>query len=238
MNTLQKKRIIITGASEGIGKMLCQELGRLGGEIWAVARNKEKLNILKKELPWDINIYPLDVRKKKDVQHFFSKEFTVDRQPEILINAAGVAHFAYTEDTTFEDWNRMIDTNLTGPFLMSQEIIPFLKKKKSGTIININSVAGLQPFKNASAYCASKFGLHGLTQVMREELRKYSIRVIGIHPGAVASSWWEKIEGSKNLPFSKMLKPEDVVHAIVSALTSENHAVQEEILLRNVGGNF
>ena len=237
-SNLTDKCVWVTGGSEGVGALLVQELVERHARVVALARQDDKLQALKSRFDGKMLIAAVDVSDEKAVEGVFREMDHLQYQPDILINNAGVGSFAHIEETEVAEWRRMLDVNLTGAFLMSRQAIPRMKAKGGGTILNMNSVAGLHPFRNGAAYCASKYGLTGLTAVMREELRKQKIRIIGVHSGAIASSWWEKIPNSENLPYDHMLQPEDVVSSILHALELPDHAVQEEIVLRYVGGNF
>lgn len=234
---LENKTAIVTGASEGIGRRLCEALSERACKTIAIARRKQVLEEIAAEYE---NVIPkaVDVSDAGAVEALYLELEREGHVPDILVNNAGVGSFDYIEETPVSEWDRMIAVNLSGPFYMSRGAVKLMKPMRNGTIINVNSVAGKQPFKNASAYCASKFGLTGLTSVMREELRKLNIRVIGVHPGAVASSWWEKLPDPDSKPFERMLQVQDVVDSILGALELPAHAVQEEIVMRFVGGNF
>jgi len=214
------------------------ELVHRGARVLGVARSADKLHNLADELGESFHPFPLDLTQKQDLDALIEDLNRSAVLPDILINNAGVGSFEHLEDLAVAEWDRMMNLNLRVPFLLMKAVIPHMKKQKRGTILNLNSVAGRQPFRNAAAYCASKYGLRGLTDVAREELRKFNIRVVGIHPGAIGSSWWEKIEDSEHLPYDRMLQVEDVVVSILHVLELSEKATTEEIVLRYVGGNF
>ncbi len=235
---LEGKTAVITGASEGIGKRLVEQMAIRDVHVYALARRKDALEAVAQSAGGRVEAFSVDVSDPGQVEGFFKGLDNCGVIPDILVNNAGVGSFDHVEDTPIEEWDRMIAVNLSGAFYMVKHAVRLMKQRRSGTILNVNSVAGKQPFKNATAYCASKYGLTGLTAVMREELRKLNIRVIGIHPGAIASTWWEKFPDPDSKPFDRMLQVDDVVDSILNALELPDHAVQEEIVIRFVGGNF
>src|SRR5262249_53054157 len=107
----------------------------------------------------------------------------------ILINNAGIGLFGPIQDRSEQDWDRVLDTNLKAVFLVSRAVIPGMIRRGSGDIINISSLAGRNAFAGGALYCASKWGLQGLTACMAEDLRDYGVRVASVLPGSVATSF-------------------------------------------------
>jgi 3-oxoacyl-[acyl-carrier protein] reductase len=138
---------------------------------------------------------------------------------DILINNAGIALKKNVIDTSEEEWDNVIDTNLKAPFLLTKEVLPIMVKQKSGCIVNISSGAGKSGFAEFSAYCASKFGLIGFTESLAKEVKNNGIRVYAICPGPVATKMQEEIAG-KMYPFIKpfIQKPEDVAKFVIDAI--------------------
>ena len=155
---------------------------------------------------------------------------------EILINNAGLAVFDDISNLSIEDWNDQININLTGSFLMTKMVVDNLKSRKKGTIVFINSVAGLHPYKNSTAYVASKYGLRGFSSSLREELREYGIKVVSIYPGAVDTSLWDDMNMDNLRP--DMMKVDDVADIIVNAIHTSSNCVVEEIKIRRIAGDF
>ena len=109
-------------------------------------------------------------------------------------------------------------------------------KRKTGNLVFINSVAGINAYPYSSAYVASKFGLRGFTSSLREELREHNIKVISVHPGAIDTSFWNNV--NVDFPKNEMLKSDDVADTIIHAILSPNNLVQEEIIIRRTAGDF
>jgi 3-oxoacyl-[acyl-carrier protein] reductase len=139
---------------------------------------------------------------------------------DILVNNAGVAFNRKLIDTSEEEWDQTINTNLKGAFLFAKAVLHYMISKRSGVIINVNSGAGKVGFSNLSAYCASKFGLSGLAESLALEVNAYNnIRVLTIFLGEVATKMWQEYDFSyyeKNK--SKMLRPQDVAIKIAEMI--------------------
>jgi 3-oxoacyl-[acyl-carrier protein] reductase len=147
---------------------------------------------------------------------------------EILVNNAGIGYFAPTHQADESIWDTVLDTNLKSVFLASKAVAPGMIERRSGHIINIASLAGKNAFAGGGIYCASKWGLLGLTECMAEDLRPYGIRVSAICPGTVATDF--SPHGGKDP--SKMLQPEDIAHVVELIVTQAPQSFISEVLLR------
>ena len=234
---MNKPIAIITGASTGIGRSLAVKLSNQY-LIYLISRNKENLNKTKKLINAqnnDCQIIVSDVSKTESINDIYSK-IEHKEKIELLINNAGIGVFKNITDTTIEDWDNTLNTNLRGSFLMTKMIIDDLKIKKNGKIIFISSVAGLQPYKNSTAYVASKYGVRGCAAALREELREFNIKVITVFPGAVNTPIWD----DKNMEELRkdMMKTDDLTETIFHAINAPNNCVTEEITIRRTSGDF
>ena len=190
------KTAIITGGSTGIGKNISILLSQHQYDIILISRNKDSLELVKEEiknLNNNCEIIPADLSKTEDFKKIFSKLKEINNI-DVLVNNAGVGIFNKIENISSEEWDIQMDTNLKGAFLITKEIVPGMIKNKSGKIIFINSVAGLNPYPYSSAYVASKYGLRGFSSSLREELREHNIKVISIHPGAIDTPFWNNVK--------------------------------------------
>ena len=154
----------------------------------------------------------------------------------MLINNAGIAVFNNISNLSINDWNKQLNINLTASFLMTKMVVDSFKSNKKGTIVFINSVAGLQPYKNSTAYVASKHGLRGFSSSLREELREDNIKVISIYPGAINTPLWDNLD--MDAFRGEMMNAEDACDIIVNAINSPDNCVTEEITIRRVAGDF
>ena len=234
---MNKPIAVITGASSGIGESLALKLSDKYF-VYLIARNMDKLQkvadkILEKKN--DCQIIQADISKKESFDLISSKIDNKDNI-EILINNAGLAVFDDISSLSIEDWDNQININLTGSFLMTKMVIDDLKFRKKGAIVFINSVAGLHPYKNSTAYVASKYGLRGFASALREELREFNIKVITVFPGAVNTPIWD----DKNMDEFRndMMSPDDLSTTIYHAINSPNNCVTEEITIRRISGDF
>ena len=234
---MDKPIAIITGASTGIGRSLAVKLSDQYF-IYLISRNKKKLDRTKELIIAKNNnckIIVSDISKTESINDIYS-QIEHKEKIELLINNAGIGVFKNITDTTIKDWDDTLNTNLRGSFLMTKMVIDDLKSKKNGKIVFISSVAGLQPYKNSTAYVASKYGVRGLASALREELREYEIKVITIFPGAVNTPIWD----DKNMEELRedMMKTDDLTKTIYHAINAPNNCVTEEITIRRTSGDF
>ena len=177
-----KYTVIVTGSTRGIGKETALLLLKKGLNVIISSRSQQSVdNVIqeilekfpsKKEnvlgLKCDVSQYP-DIKSLVDVS---VKRFG---RIDVLVNNAGIVYFKSIVDTTEEEWNKTIDTNLKGVFLFTKEVLPYMIENKSGVIVNVSSGAGKSGFPNLSAYCASKFGVIGFTESIAKEIADYNV---------------------------------------------------------------
>jgi 3-oxoacyl-[acyl-carrier protein] reductase len=222
-----KKTAIITGSGRGIGKETAIILAKKSVNVVVCSRTQSEINSTVEEIykqtsnsnildiKCDVSI-PSEVNSlvKSTIEKFGSN--TID----ILVNNAGVAFNRRLIDTSEEEWDQTINSNLKGAFLFTKAVLPYMISKKSGVILNVNSGAGKAGFSNLSAYCASKFGLVGLAESLALEVSEHqNIRVLTIFLGEVATKMWQEYDFryyQKNK--SKMLQPKDVAEKIAEMI--------------------
>lgn len=186
------KTALITGATSGIGKAIAQKFAAEGKRLILCGRREKILKEVHAELSKITEVITLkfDVRKKEEILDAFvtlPEEFS---QIDILVNNAGNAHgLDSLADGDMEDWDAMMDGNVKGLLYVSKAVIPLMKARKSGHIINISSVAARQTYANGVVYCASKKAVDVISEGMRIELTEYGIKVCNIQPGAVATDF-------------------------------------------------
>ena len=229
--TLNGQVALVTGASRGIGLAIARTLGRMGAKVAVCARDSEKLKHAAVELGRSgVTALPIqtDVTRSGDLTVLVEKTEASLGPIEILVNNAGIGFFGPVQEASEANWDAVLDTNLKAVFLLSRLVAPGMIRRRSGQIINIASLAGKNSFAGGSIYCASKWGLLGLTQCMAEDLREYGIRVCAICPGSVATDF--SPHAAKNV--DKMLQPDDVAHAVEMILTQAPQSFMSEVLLR------
>ncbi len=222
---------IVTGASRGIGFAIAAELARRGYRLALLARRPQPLEEAVRELlptAKEVQAFACDVREAGQVKSAFEKILAWAGRADVLVNNAGIGGFGAVHQLSDEVWDDTLDTNLRGVFLCSRAVAPQMIRQRSGYIINISSLAGKNFVAGAAAYCASKWGLMGLTKCMAEDLRGYGIRVTAICPGSVHT---EFSPHSGKDP-KKMLQPEDVARAVGWLLDQSPTSFASEIELR------
>ncbi len=188
------KTALITGTTSGFGRAFAFRLAQLGYNLIITGRRADRLNALTQELkhkfPIDILSLCFDVRDKDACNQAISSIPTFFENIDILVNNAGLAAgalpFAESELTDFE---QMIDTNVKGLLYITKLIVPRMIERKSGHIINISSIAGIEVYPNGSVYCASKHAVNAITKGLRLDLVKYGIKVSSISPGMVETEF-------------------------------------------------
>ena len=222
---------LVTGGSRGIGLAIAWRLGQMGARIAVGGRDASRLEqcagTLRREGIETLAIAG-DVSKASDAAALVEKTREAFGEVDILVNNAGVGVFRPAHELSEEDWDRVMDTNLKGVFLMSRAVAPHMIRRRSGHIINISSLAGKNAFAGGAVYCASKWGLQGLTASMAEDLRGYGIRVSAVCPGTVHTEF--SPHPAKDP--AKMLQPEDVAHAVAMLATQAPQSFISEIQMR------
>lgn len=186
------KTIVITGATSGIGKSTAQLLAKQGNRMIICGRRDEVLESLKAELSLNTEIFSLkfDVRNLDEVEAAFSSLPQEWKDIDVLINNAGNAHgLDPLSAGKTDDWDSMIDGNVKGLLYVSKMVIPGMKERNSGHIINISSVAARQTYANGVVYCATKKAVDVISEGMRLELTEFGVKVTNIQPGAVETDF-------------------------------------------------
>jgi 3-oxoacyl-[acyl-carrier protein] reductase len=228
---LEGKVAIITGASRGIGLAIAHRLANMGAKLSICARDPQRLETAANDLRRDsagVFAAPVDVTRADQIVTFVAHTEKSIGSPELLVNNAGIGYFGPTHEASEQDWDSVLDTNLKSVFLMSKAVAPAMIERRGGHIINIASLAGKNAFRGGGIYCASKWGLLGLTECMAEDLRQYGIRVSAICPGSVATDF----SPHTGKDTSKMLQPEDIAHAVEMILIQAPQSFISEVLMR------
>jgi len=237
---INKKLILITGASSGIGREISRKLCSEGYEVILTSRSKEKLNSLNKELKesgYKSHVIPCDIRVEKEVEILHEKSNKLGFV-DCVISNAGIGKFSSIDKMSIEAWDDQINTNLRSSFLITRLFINRMKEKKEGKFIFINSVAGKygHSFSNSTGYVASKYGLKGFADTLRTELREHNIKVISIYPGAIDTNFWNTI--NVDFPRDEMLSSSDLAETIFHTIIAPNSLVIEDIVVRRTAGDF
>lgn len=198
---VQGKAAIVTGGTVGIGKAVCLRLVRAGARVVVVGRNEARLARAREELEQvaggSAMAYRGDVRREADMEGMAAACTEAFGAIDILITSAGILRargsaLKTLQQMTPAEWDEVIDTNLKGVYLANRAVLPAMLAQRGGHIVNLSSTSGRKGYAFDTAYCASKFGVIGLTESLAEEVRSYGIRVHAILPGAVDTPMWDQ----------------------------------------------
>jgi 3-hydroxy acid dehydrogenase/malonic semialdehyde reductase len=241
MNRIQAKNVIITGASSGIGGACAVAFASHRVNLVLLARRVDRLNALKEELERNsakVVVRALDVRDRNAVKIFADELKGLSLLPDILINNAGLsAGLDKLHEGSFEDWDRMIDTNIKGLLNVSRHIIPMMVKQNSGHVVNVGSIAGYQVYPRGNVYNATKFAVRALTEGMNADLLGTRIRVSSVSPGAVHTEFSQvRFHGNRERAESVYrgytpLCPEDIAAAVLFVVNAPEHVNVQEIVI-------
>jgi len=225
--SLAGQTVLVTGGSKGIGRAICLALAREEANVIIAARNeneiKDTIDKLKAMASKSLAIQA-DVRSEEDVRRLISTIIKECGRLDILINNAGVAYKKRLEETTLEEYNQVMDTNLKGVFLCTKYAIPYIRDSKNGKIINISSVGGLHGLPEFSVYSASKFGVNGITESIASELEG-EIKVYAICPGAVDTDMYRAFFGRR-----PELKPEHIAEKVLELVSPDSKVISGKII--------
>ena len=224
-----KYTAIVTGSTRGIGKETALLLLQKGLNVFISSRSQQSVDNVIQEIHDKFpskkeNVLGLkcDVSKYSNVKSLVDVSVKTFGKIDILVNNAGIVYFKSIMDTTEEEWNKTIDTNLNGVFLFTKEVLPYMIENKSGVIVNVSSGAGKSGFPNLSAYCASKFGVIGFTESIAKEVADYNVKVMAICPGGVDTKMIDDIvDNGYNLSNRNLMKPEQVTKKIYDMIFNQ-----------------
>ena len=241
MNDLKGKNIIITGASGGIGNSIVKRLIENGANILASGTRIEKLEELKKNFE-KIKILKFDISQSDKIEEFIdnaTKE--LGGSLDCIVNNAGVTQDNLAIRMSLEEWQKVIDINLTSTFLMSKFAIKKMLKNKSGKIVNITSVVGHTGNLGQANYTASKAGIIAMSKSLSIEYAKKNINVNCISPGFIKTAMTDKIDEKykeiiiSKIPSARLGEPEDIANAVLFLLSNQSNYINGETIHVNGG---
>src|SRR6266487_4346046 len=231
---------LVTGASSGLGRATALALAQAGADLVLLARSADDLQRVVTELTPSgsrVVAFPGDVAHEDDIVNAVTHAIETFGHIDILVNAAGIDVPGPIVQLATSDWDYVLDVNLRAPFLLAKAVFPHMSQARRGTIINISSVAGKRGWANASAYCASKFGLTGFTQALAAEGKAHGIRACILYPGGMATHWgtWSSTERhtkpEEAPPVTKALPPAEVASLIVWIAAAPPELVLNEVII-------
>lgn len=231
MESLKGKNVLIIGATGGIGRETARLMQGSGARLFLAGRNTGKLQEVASmlDVPSERTI-AVDVTNENDVADLANAFHAQATAVDVLVILSGIGIIKPMETLTTEEFQRTINTNLTGPFLLMKYFLPAMKEQKKGLVINIPGVLGKVPMAGAAAYSASKYGLVGMMQSIREELKRTEIRITNIFMGGVDSAFWDTID--LRVQRDKMIRPEEAAKAIWFLAQQPASGVVSEMVLQ------
>jgi NAD(P)-dependent dehydrogenase (short-subunit alcohol dehydrogenase family) len=234
MKDMSERVAIVTGASSGIGAAIARAFAGAGVKTVLAARSVDRLEAVAAEIAakgGTAFACPTDVTSEPQVVRLFERTMAGYGRVDILVNNAGLADHIPTVELSLADWQRSIDTMLTGPFLCGREAMRIMVKQKRGRIINIGSVSSRRPRPHTIGYAAAKFGLHGITQSMALDGREHGITVSIIDPGVTESH----LAGGASRPArppTQMMKAEEIaeIALLIARLPDETNLMEAFVL--------
>jgi len=225
---------LVTGATEGIGRATALALGRAGYRVGICSRTIEKVEATLAELRAQgvtAAGAAADVADPDQVRHLVDQVRGTLGEIDVLVNNAGVLIARPIEELTLEDWDVTMATNLRGLYLTTRLVLPGMRARRQGTIVNVASLAGRNGFVGGSAYSASKHAVLGFSRSLMLEVRKENVRVIAICPGSVATGMLRD-QAMLKPDHERILRPEDVAASILHVLTLPAGALVSELDIR------
>jgi len=229
--TLDGKTAIVTGGTKGIGRAIAEALLREGVSVCISARAAGEIDEAVKSLSslGKVTGFKVDVRVYEQVKALINHAAKQLGGLDILVNNAGIGIFDTVEETSPEDFRAVLETNLFGVFYCCHEAIPQMKKRGSGYIINISSLAGANPHPRMAAYNASKFGLNGFTEALMQEVRHDNIKVSYIMPGSVNTEFGGDSPSDEQ---SWQLTPADIARVVIDLLHHDDRSLPSRVEIR------
>jgi 3-oxoacyl-[acyl-carrier protein] reductase len=241
MSNLEKKNIIVTGASGGIGNAIIKKLSEAGANILASGTRIEKLEELKKNFE-GLKILKFDISQSDKIEEFIEKATTeLGGSLDGMINNAGITQDNLAIRMSLDEWQKVININLTSTFLMSKFAIKKMLKNKSGKIVNITSVVGHTGNLGQANYTASKAGIVAMSKSLAIEYAKKNININCISPGFIKTAMTDKIDDKfkevivSKIPSARLGEPDDIANAVLFLSSEQSNYINGETLHVNGG---
>jgi len=231
MQTLKDKNVLLIGATGGIGSRTAKLLAGSGANLFLAGRNTDKLQQVASEcnVPAE-RTFALDISQPAEVAALKEKYFQQSATIDILVNAAGIGIIKSMDTLDESEFLKTLQFNLYAPFLLVKAFLPAMKEVKKGLIINIPGILGKVPMAGSAAYSASKYGLVGMMQSIREELKRTDIRITNLFLGGVDSPFWDNID--LKVQREKMVQSEEAAKAIWFLCQQPDSGVVSEMVLQ------
>ncbi len=231
MQSVKGKIVLVTGATGGIGSQTVKLLVGSGAIVYITGRNLTKLNQLAEACRISSDhVFQMDIADEVSVNRVIDNILAQSSVIDILVNATGMGIIKPMESLSSDDFQKIIQTNLMGAFYLVKAVLPSMKIQKKGLIINIPGILGKVPMAGAAAYSASKYGLVGMMQSIREEIKRTEIRITNLFLGGVDSPFWDTID--LRVQKEKMIQAEEAAKAIWFLCQQPVSGVVSEMVLQ------
>lgn len=225
--------LVVTGGTKGIGKAIVKKFAQNGFQIFTCSRKAENVQTLVNEISQNfpnisLHAIPADLSQKVGVEKFAEFVKSQTAQIDVLVNNTGFFLPGQIHNEVEGTLEAMIETNLYSAYHLTRAFLPMMMSRQQGHIFTICSTASITAYTNGGSYCISKFALHGMTKVLRAELKTHNIRVTAILPGATLTDSWAGVD----LPPERFIKPQDVADALWACFQLSPQSVVEEVLIR------
>ncbi|MDV2992649.1 MAG: NADP-dependent 3-hydroxy acid dehydrogenase YdfG [Chroococcidiopsis sp. SAG 2025] len=245
MVSVRHQIVLITGASSGIGEATAQIFAQAGAKLILVARRQERLaqlaDDLNKEFASDIHTMQLDVRDRTSIESALAQLPSEFSAIDVLINNAGLSRgLDKLYQSSYQDWEEMIDTNIKGLLYFTRAIVPGMVSRGRGHVVNLGSIAGHQTYPNGNVYCATKAAVKAISEGLKQDLLGTPVRVTSVDPGMVETEFsqvrfhGDTEQANKVYQGLKPLTPEDVADVIFFCVTRSPHVNISEVLMMPV----
>lgn len=227
MRNLKNLVVVVPGASGGVGQEVCKMLAEEGCKLVIGSNQGQELTRLETELKekgTEVVSMEFDVTKEDQVEDFFQLAVDNFGELDILLNLPGLSMVANIWEMDLDDYNTIMDVNVTGSFLCAKHFVP-AASKKNGQIINIGSMAAKRANANAPVYCTAKAAVNMLSDGLALQVKQKDIRVTTLNPGPIDSGFW----GDRDVPREKFMKPSDVAGVIMFVLQNDTRVVFHEV---------
>ena len=231
MEKLTAKKIVVAGATGGIGRQLVKMLHQSGAEVFVTGRSQAKLDALVNDLGLrSTHALALDIADESAMLQLGAKVAQEMGTPDILVNLAGIGIIKSMDNLSLAEFNQSLQTNLVGAFLFVKTFLAPMKENKKGLIVNVPGVLGKVPMAGAAAYSASKYGIVGMMQSIREELKRTENIITNLFLGGVDSPFWDTID--LKVQKDKMIREEEAARSIWFLCQQPASGVVSEMVLQ------
>jgi short-subunit dehydrogenase len=225
---VDKRNVLITGAGSGLGKAMAEKYSSMGFTVFLIGRTKEKLLNVGQFLEGEFDVFEADIRKLGSIREIVDEIIAKYGAIDVLINNAGVGYFDNLESLE-EKWiHEMIDINLKGTIFFTQAVLPYMRERNTGKIINIISLSGKRGLPDETVYSASKFGVKGFAESLKQELKGTDIRIFNAYMGNMQSGLWDQ-----QINQDTFIDPADVAEIIFSLNEEKRNMNVPEVDIEN-----